>query len=111
MPFSKSKAATKIQSLFRAAKPRRKYLAKMKRRAWTQMDFYQNEKFRNSRHMRPPPLRRGRGPRDVGYTNAPRHISRAMRVAMFRRRAAADYKYFQKTKKRRNIYRGGAFFS
>lgn len=112
MPFSKSKAATKIQSLFRAAKPRRKYRTEMKRRAWTQKDFYQNEKFRNSRHMRPPALPRGRGPGDVGYYPAHfRHITRAMRVAMFRRRAAADYKYFEKTKKRRNIYRGGAFFS
>lgn len=110
MPYSKTKAATKIQSLFRAAKPRRKYLKEMKRRAWTQKDFYQNKSFRQSGLMRPPKLARGKGPRDVGYSNAPRHISRDMRVAMYRRRAAADYKYYERTRRKRNIWRGGAFF-
>ena len=109
MPISKSKAATKIQSLFRAAKPRRKYRKEMKRRAWVQKDFYQNSKFRSV--MRPPALRRAVRPGDVGYTHgAPKIINRLDRAAMFRRRAAADYKYYVKTRRKRNIWRGGAFF-
>ncbi len=104
------RAAAKITNLFRAAKPRKRFLKTKRRRSWAQADFYSNEKYRNSSLMRASPAPRAMHPRSVGYSPAPRHITRAMRVAMFRRRAAADYRHFELTGKRRNIYRGGAFY-
>jgi len=103
------RAAYKITNLFRAAKPRKRFLKTKRRRSWAQADFYSNEKYRNSSLMRAQPAPR-HSRTALGYSPAPRHITRAMRVQMYRRRAAADYKHFERTGKRRNIYRGGAFF-
>lgn len=105
-----NRAAFKITNLFRAAKPRKAFLKKVFHRGKIQQDFYSNSKYRKSGWMRPQPAPRAPRRSDVGYSPAPVHITRAMRVQMYRRRAAADYRHFELTKKRRNIYRGGAFF-
>ena len=115
----RGKAATKIQSLFRMAKQRpqrqkRTHYKTIRRNAYSNMEFYSPySNFRDSSLMRARAAPRGSSMISVG---TPRHISKVDRMHMFRRRAAADYKYYLYTKKKfgvgkkRDIYRGGAFY-
>lgn len=49
--------------------------------------------------------------RDPFIGHNPPVFDRATRARIYRQRAAADYRYYKKTGKRRDIMRGGAFFN
>ena len=108
-------AATKIQAAFRGSRKKRVFAGAIKRKrtrdAMTKHAFWYGRPTVNGRSyalrqafQKPVPKR------NPFFGHNPPVFDRATRARIYRQRAAADFRYFQRTGIRRDIMRGGAFF-